>query len=102
MARDYETIRACIEQLFDTSPKNSRRSELVMLLPSLKLANGYASLEKVINRLGIFCDGGAYALGETFPSLDDDYSSLSEEKRETLNRFYMGKIERFEASLRQA
>ncbi len=102
MGRDCETIRACIEQLFDTSLKNSRRNELAKLLPSLKLVEGWASLDKVINRLGTFCDGWAYALGDTFPSLSDDYSSLSEKNRETLNRFYLQEIEHFEASLRQA
>jgi hypothetical protein len=99
MAGKYERVKECTEQLFDPSPKNPRRKQVARLLPSLKSGDGYATLDKVINRLGILCNGGAYAPGDTFPSLDRDYFLLSEEEREALNRFYLSKIEQFEASL---
>ena len=102
MADNFETVRERIRDLFDTSPKNTRRNELANLLPSLKSPQGYLSLDKVINRLGIFGNGGAYALGDTFPSLEAMYSSLSQEEKQTLNKFYLSKVEQFQASLAEA
>lgn len=102
MADNFETVRERIRHLFDTSPNNPRREELAKLLPSLKSPQGYLSLDKVVNRLGIFGDGGAYALGDTFPSLEATYSSLSQEEREALNRFYLSNVEQSQASLGEA
>jgi hypothetical protein len=99
MAGDFETVRERICVLFDPSPKNTRRNELADRLPSLKSPQGYRSLDKVIDRLGMFGDGREYALGDTFPSLVAMYSSLSEEEKQTLNKFYLSKVEQFEASL---
>jgi hypothetical protein len=102
MADDFERVRERIRVLFDPSPKNTRRSELADRLPSLKSPQGYRSLDKVIDRLGVFGDGGEYALGDTFPSLVAMYSSLSEEEKQTLNKFYLSWVEQFEASLGEA
>ena len=102
MADDFERVRERIRVLFDPSLKNTRRNELADRLPSLKSPQGYRSLDKVINRLGMFGDGGEYAPGDTFPSLVATYSSLSEEEKQTLDEFYLSQVEQFEASLREA
>ena len=102
MADDFDIVKERIRHLFDTSPKDMRRNELANLPRSLKLSQRYLSLDKVINRLGKFSDGGAYEPGDTSPSLEATNSSLPPEEKKALNKFYLSKVEQFQAWLGEA